>query len=112
MLNDLNIKLISSHLHLCIICKLQTSCEILKQQHIARRRVLYEYFLILLKKHRNGNEKVQTCIIILLAVKDIKIHILWNIQNNLIFQFRYSLFSVLCISESFKQYNCITSGRI
>ena len=54
-------------------------------------------------------KKVQTCIIILLAVKDIKIPILWNIQNNLIFQFRYSLFSVLCISESLKQYNCITS---
>ena len=54
-------------------------------------------------------KKVQTCIIILLAVKDIKIPILWNIQNNLIFQFRYSLFSVLCISESLKQYNCLTS---
>ena len=51
-------------------------------------------------------KKVQTCIIILLAVKDI---ILLNIQNNRIFQFRYSLFSVLCISESLKQYNCITS---
>ena len=50
MLNDLNIKLISSHLHLCIICKLQTSCEILKQQHIARRRVLNE---ILLKNYEN-----------------------------------------------------------
>ena len=62
-------------------------------------------------------KKVQTCIIILLAVKDIKIPILWNIQNNLIFQFRYSLFSVLCISvlcisESLKQYNCITRDGI
>jgi len=54
-------------------------------------------------------KKVQTCIIILLAVKDMKIPILLNIQNNLIFQFRYSLFSVLYISESLKQYNCLTS---
>ena len=54
-------------------------------------------------------KKVQTCIIILLAVKDMKIPILLNIQNNRIFQFRYSLFSVLCISESLKQYNCLTS---